>query len=478
MRDFILLYINGKEHRVTGKDVFVPITDYLRYDMGACGTKVVCAEGDCGACTVAFGRVEGDKIVYKPVNACIQYVYQLDCSHIITVEGVKLNGKLNPLQDAMVECHGAQCGYCTPGFIMAMCSIYDQGCPINIQSVKEGLTGNLCRCTGYESIIKSALQVDTKSMQKFAELYPDKTMVKSLKEHSVDSVTVEADGKRVFLPTTSKEVSELKDKHSPCTIVSGGTDVSVNMNKKGLVASNIISLSNVQGLHGMKEVDGVLEIGSRVTLTEIEHFMQDNYPEFHYILWVFGSPQIRNAGTLAGNIANASPIGDSLPFLFVMDAEVEVSGLKGSRKIKINELYKGYKQLAMAQDEIITRIFLPLPQDDEIVKLYKISKRQHLDISAFTAGIRVLTDGDKIDSAIVAYGGVAAVVFRLQKVEEFLKGKPYTLETFREAGKLAREEITPLSDVRGSKDFRWQLAENIMVKFFHETATERVLACR
>lgn len=478
MRDYILLYINGKKHRVTGSEVFVPITDYLRYDMGTCGTKVVCAEGDCGACTVAYGRVEGDKIVYKPVNACIQYVYQLDCSHIITVEGVKLNGKLNPLQDAMVECHGAQCGYCTPGFVMALCSIYDQGCPINTRSVKEGLTGNLCRCTGYESIIKSALQVDTKSMQKFGELYPDKAMVKSLKEHSTQSVAVEAGGKRVFLPTNSKEVSEIKDKHAPCVIVSGGTDVSVNMNKKGLVPDNIISLSNVQGLTDMKEVDGVLEIGARVTLTEIEHFMQDNYPEFHYILWVFGSPQIRNAGTLAGNIANASPIGDSLPFLFVMDAEVEVGGAKGTRRIKINELYKGYKQLAMTQDEIITRIFLPLPQDDEIVKLYKVSKRQHLDISAFTAGIRVATDGDKIESAMVAYGGVAAVVFRLKKVEEFLKGKPYTLETFKEAGKLARNEITPLSDVRGSQDFRWQLAENIMVKFFHETSTERVLACR
>jgi xanthine dehydrogenase small subunit len=473
------LYINGNEHRVRGADAFLPLTDYLRYNMSACGTKVVCAEGDCGACTVALGKLApGGKLEYVPVNGCIQYIYQLDCSHIITVEGVGNSEELNPVQAAMVDCHGAQCGYCTPGFIVAMCSMYNCSDKLERADVKEGLSGNLCRCTGYVSIIDAALAVDAKKFVRFSEQYPDAAMSKAFKEHSQQPPMIEAQGRSVFCPVDLPSAVEFKKKHPDAVIISGGTDVSVNMNKRGLEPQNLLSTSNLLSMDQIENDGTCLIVGARVQLRQLEHYVKELIPELYKVLFVFGSPQIRYAGTLAGNIANASPIADSGPFLFVMDAAIEVASASGSRRIKINDLYQGYKKLAMTPEEIITNIHIPLPRMDDLLKLYKISRREHLDISSFTAAIRLQRDSDKIVAPAVAYGGVGPVVMRLRKTEEYLNGKPFTLETFKSAGSIARSEITPISDVRGAQDFRYQLAENVLVKFYYETAAERQLVCR
>lgn len=481
MRDYILLYINGREHKVSGEMAFVPVTDYLRYELGLCGTKVVCAEGDCGACTVMLGRQEQGEMVYKPINSCIQYICQLDCAHLVTVEGLKLNGKLNPVQNAMVECQGAQCGYCTPGFVVAMCSMFDEGKPLSACQIKDGLIGNLCRCTGYEAIVEAGLAVDLSHWEPVSKLYPANEMLKNFKEHLSQSIHIKADGKELFVPASVKDACRFKSENPQTVMITGGTDVSVNMNKRGLVPEILMATSNLPGLSEIvsKQENGrtVLEIGARVSLKQLEDYISKINEEMKYILWVFGSPQIRHAGTLAGNIANASPIADTPPFLFIMDAEIEAMGVNGSRKIKMTEFYTGYKKLALQSDEMITRIFLPLPLKDEIVRLYKISRRQHLDISAFTAAIRLKVENRKIKTAAVSYGGVAAVILRMTAVEEFLIGKEFSLETCRQAGKLARSEITPLTDVRGSRDYRLTLAENIFSKFYHETR-ERQLVCQ
>lgn len=481
MRDYILLYINGREHRVSGEKVFAPVTDYLRYDLGLCGTKVVCAEGDCGACTVMLGRLEGEDLVYKPINSCIQYVFQLDCSHVITVEGLKHNGQLNPVQAAMVECHGAQCGFCTPGFIVAMCSMFDDGKPKSACEIKDGLTGNLCRCTGYEAILKAGLEVDLSQWEPIAKRYPSSEMVKAFKLQLKESVSLKWDGKELFVPSDLKAACEFKSKNPATVIVTGGTDVAVNMNKRGLVPDYVMATSNLCGLSEIVSRKGgertVLEIGGRVTLKALEDYVSELSEEMKYVMWVFGSPQIRYAGTLAGNVANASPIADTPPMLFTMDAEIEATGVNGVRRIKMTDFYLGYKKLALQADELITKIHLPLPTKDEIVRLYKVSRRQHLDISAFTAAIRLKVTRGKIETAAITYGGVAAVVMRLPKVEQFLIGKEFSLETCREAGRLARSEVAPISDVRGSRDYRLALAENIFSKFYHETA-ERELVCQ
>jgi xanthine dehydrogenase small subunit len=485
MRDFVLLYVNGVEYRVGGEDAFMSLSDYLRYSLSKCGTKVVCAEGDCGACTVFLGRLNAAKsgIEYIPVNACIQYMYQLDCTHIVTVEGLKVDGDLNRIQQSMVDCHGAQCGYCTPGFIVAMCSLFEQcdksekPCSVTRQDVSDALTGNLCRCTGYEAIIKAAMSVDEKEYKRLENLYPPQTFVAAFKKHHEEPVLVKGDEAEFFKPTDVKSAVEYKSKNSGAVIVSGGTDVCVNLNKGRIEPRNVLVLTHVAGLEELKLSGDTVEVGARVTLRRLEEFFQKSLPEFHHILWIFGSPQIRYAGTLAGNIANGSPIADSLPFLFVSGAEVEVAGLKGERRIKVNQLYSGYRKMVLTDDEIIVRVHIPLPSKATKLKLYKVSKREHLDISSFTAAISLERNGDKIANAQVAYGGVAAVVLKLAKTEEFLNGKAFTLETFREAGEVAMKEITPISDVRGSKDYRLQLAANIMEKFYFETAEEKELVC-
>lgn len=478
MRDYVLLYINGKEHRIKGEEVFQPITDYLRYGQSVCGTKVVCAEGDCGACTVLVGRPGGgDALVYRALNACIQFVYQLDCSHVITVEGLAVEGDLNAVQESMVKCHGAQCGYCTPGFVVALCGMYDAHQHVDKELVKEELTGNLCRCTGYESIVKAAMEVDQAKLFRANRQYPPAPMLKIFKEQSGKPVFVEADGRTFFGPVSVGDAVRFRAEHPDAVIVSGGTDVSVNMNKRAFSPAAIMTTTHLPGLDEIRTVDGIIELGARVNLRDLELYVKDVIPEFYRMLWIFGSPQIRSAGTLAGNIANASPIGDTIPFLLVADAEIEVTGVKGTRRINCNDLYKGYKMLAMDKDEMITRIFIPIPASSDLLKVYKVSRREHLDISTFGAAVRIIKEGSKIKSARIAYGGVAATVVRLKSTEQFLQGKEFEFQTFASAAKMARDEVLPISDVRGSSDFRLQLAENILLKFFYETADERALSC-
>lgn len=486
MRDHLVFYINGKEQRVSGSQAFMPLSSYLRYVKQATGTKVVCEEGDCGACTVLIGRLKGEDVSYKAVNSCIQFLYQLDCSHIVTVEGLKVDGQLNAVQESMVDCHGAQCGYCTPGFIVAMQAIYDKSCEgpktcdgsVTEQCVKDALTGNLCRCTGYESIIQAGMNVAANEMVSLHKLYPAKGMVETFKKESKTPILIEWEGKKFFNPVDVASACEFKGKNPGTVIVSGGTDVCVNCNKRAFDPQSIMGLSNIEDMQQLKVVDGVLHVGGKVTLTALEDYVKDLIPELHRMLWVFGSPQIKNAGTLAGNVANASPIGDTPPFLFVTNAEIGLTGVKGTRYVNINNLYKGYKQLDMTADELISEIRIPVPKKEEVLKLYKVSKRKNLDISTFTAAMLMHRSGNKIDSISIAYGGVAAVVLRLPKTEAFLKGKDISEETFRLAGEIAKGEITPISDVRGSSDFRNQLAENILLKFFYDSIEEKELACR
>ena len=451
MRDHILFHINGKEHRAAGAEVFATLANYLRYDAGATGTKIVCEEGDCGACTVLIRRSSRED--FKPINSCIQLLCQLDGASIVTVEGLKLNGALSAVQEAMVLHQGAQCGYCTPGFIVAMSAMYETSNRVDEQQVRVGLTGNLCRCTGYEPILKAALDVDATNAPKVREIYPHVPDAR-------DAVRVE----NFFAPTALADAIAFKRNHPGCTIIQGATDVGVWVTKRAFTAPAMLYLGKIEELNELK--DGAsITVGANVSLAAFELLIRDRIPELYRILNVFGSPQIRCAGTLVGNIANGSPIGDTLPYLFVADAQLELAGTTGTRVIPVASFYRGYKKFDLKPDEIITRAFIPVVKDT--LKLYKVSRRRDLDISAFTAAIRLRVNG-RIEEARIAYGGVAPTVVRMPKVEKFLTGKSPLLETFQRAGAIARAEIKPITDVRGSADYRLQLAENILSKFWHE----------
>jgi xanthine dehydrogenase small subunit len=461
LRNHIVFHVNGREHRVEGPEVFTTVSNWLRYDAGATGTKIVCEEGDCGACTVLIRRSAGEE--YLPVNSCIQALCQLDGASMITVEGLASGGKLTPVQESMVQCHGAQCGYCTPGFIMAMSALYETSPRVNEKQVRDGLTGNLCRCTGYEPIIKAALAVDGGTAPSLRDRYPALPDAR-------DGVTIEADGRMFFAAATIDDAVAFKAAHPGCTIVQGGTDVGVWINKRGYNSSAMLSLGKIAPLCELVEDRGTIIAGANVTLSQVETFIETRIPQLFAILNIFGSPQIKNAGTLVGNIANGSPIGDTLPFLYVAGAELELAGLNGTRHVPVESFYLGYRKFDLHPDEIITRVIIPPVADT--LRLYKVSRRKDLDISAFTAAIRLRVVDGTIAEARVAYGGVAPTVLRLPKTEEFFAGKPLRLETFERAGVLAAAEVSPISDVRGSRDYRLLLAENVMSKCWYDVEAD------
>jgi xanthine dehydrogenase small subunit len=451
MRDHILIHINGREHRIEGDAAFVTLANYLRQDVGATGTKIVCEEGDCGACTVLTRRAADAD--YRAVNSCILSLAQLDGSSIVTVEGLRETNGLHPVQEAMVQCHGAQCGYCTPGFVVAMAALFERCDRVDEKQVRDGLTGNLCRCTGYEPIIKAALAVDGAGITRIRERY-------SKLPDAHDSVQVGS----FCAPATLDEAIAFKRDHPGCTIVQGGTDVGVWVNKRNYQAPAMLSLAKIDSLNELREEDGAIVAGANATLADFEVFIAERIPELARILAVFGSPQIKNAGTLVGNIANGSPIGDTLPYLFVAGAMLELNG--DARTVPVDRFYLGYRKFDLRPDEIITRVRIGIVRDT--LKLYKVSRRRDLDISAFTAAIRLAMNGEHIERAGIAYGGVAPTVIRLPRTEAFLVGKSATFDTFEHAGRVARDEIKPISDVRGSADYRSQLAENIMAKFWFD----------
>jgi xanthine dehydrogenase small subunit len=479
MRDYVLFYINGQRCQVRGEAAFTMLSDFLRSERHLVGTKVVCAEGDCGACTVLVGRLEGQHFRYETVDSCIHFLHQLDGKHVLTVEGLQHHSRLHPVQQALVDHHGSQCGYCTPGFVMALAGLCEEKATDDLESLKIGLTGNLCRCTGYLPILEAGLTLNPLAIQPLTERYGSAALVNDLREHLQIPVLIRSDdsngASRLFFgPRSLEDAVAFKASYPEAVLVSGATELGVLRNKQGWEPRVLMSLAGVPGLDTLEPTHETLLIGANVTWRQVEAFARDSLPELYQLILRFGSPQIRNVATVIGNIAHGSPIADSLPFLLVMDAELEIVRSTGSRRVKLNDFYKGYKVKDLAAEEIITRVFVPLPAADEVLKLYKVSRRRDLDIATVGAAIRLKRAGDIITRAFVAVSGVAPTVLRLPQTEAYLQGKLFAEETFREAGRQARAEITPLSDVRGSRDFRLLLTQNLLVKCYQDCVTNGV----
>lgn len=476
MRDYALLYINGVRQEIRGNEARLSLSDYLRRRLGLIGSKIVCSEGDCGACSVLVGRPSEQGLRYRAVDSCIQFLFQLDSTHIVTIEGLAKTGGLNPIQQAMVDCNGSQCGFCTPGFVMTMAGMRENGCGHQTEDLKYGLTGNLCRCTGYTAIIEAGLAADGQEQRRLAELFPPAPMLADFAAHADEPITlVDSNCKSVFCPSSTRIALEYLNENPRAMIVSGATDVGVRVNKGMPLADKILDLNRLEELTKIELKDGKLEIGARASWTAVEAAYRDLVPAFHRVLNVFGSPQIRNVGTIGGNIINASPIADSLPFLHVVDAELQLSGRGNHRRVNINDFYKGYKKFDLGEGELLTKITVPLPAAEDLLGLYKVSRRRDLDISSFTAAIRLHLDGNTILQAAIAFGAVGPIVLRARQTESFLVGREFSEANMREAGDRAIAEVTPISDVRGSADYRWQLTRNVLLKFYLENQPEAVL---
>ena len=467
MRDSLVFYLNGQRQEIRCEAALLNLAQWLRERKRMKGTKVVCNEGDCGACSVLVGRRDGDCFDYRPIDSCIAFPFQLDQTHVVTVEGLGQDAELSAVQQAMVDCHGSQCGFCTPGFVATMHGMLEKQSALTEESLRYGLSGNLCRCTGYVQIIDAGKSIVADQVQPLNEVYPPGPILRDFDDLD-DEVQIKVNDRVVFVPSTIDQVVAILSDHPNATMVAGATDYGVIRNHGRDEPTDIISLCCVADFDHIKIVDGSLCIGGGATWTDIENFIQQSIPQYHKILIRFGSPQIRNAGTLAGNLAGGSPIGDSIPFHMVMDSQLELTGPDGVRTVKLCDFYTGYRQNVMSSGELITEIITPLPKDDERLSLFKISKRQDMDISTETLGVWVKLDGEKVADARVAIGGVGATVMRITNAEQSLIGATLSEESFRKAGGILRKEILPWSDVRGGDDYRLQLAENLMLKSFYE----------
>jgi xanthine dehydrogenase small subunit len=400
-------------------------------------------------------------------------MFQLDGTHIVTVEGLGSERSLSPVQQAMVDYHGSQCGFCTPGFVVAMTGLLEEREALDEAELRCGLTGNLCRCTGYLPIIEAGIECDAGRHERMRVLYPEEELLAEFAKRRGETIEIraESDGEEFFCLSPPDLSAALAYLHAypQSTIIAGATDVGVRINKSLTVPNAILDLNRVAELDDIGVHDGELVLGARASWTAIERVCQDLVPEFHKIVAIFGAPQIRHVGTIGGNIANASPIADSLPFLYVMDALLELTSVDATRNVPIVEFYKGYKKLDLRPGELITRIRVPLPASNELLRLYKVSRRLDLDIASFTAAIRVRLNGDLIEDAAIAFGAVGPTVIRARRTESFLRSRMFDEDTLRAAGDVAVEEISPISDVRGAADYRYQLTRNILLKFFHET---------
>lgn len=473
MKDQVELYINGERCTISDADAFLTLADFLRYRARLTGTKIVCAEGDCGACTVLSRCLHQADASFEMLNACIYFVWQLDGHQIITVEGLKRNGKLHPAQSAMIDCHGAQCGYCTPGFVCSLAKLADDasraGFSIDRKRAQNYLTGNLCRCTGYDSILEAATSMSCNEVEPLEQYYPlrqDQRPIRQCKQ-------ISHEGKSLLLPTTLAEAQGFCQLEPQ--IVAGATDLGVLNNKGKWVPRTLMSLKQIVELDRVQFDSTSIRIGANVTLAETAKQLRSDFPEFSRLLRIFASPQIKNVATLVGNMMNASPIADTIPFLKIIDAKVHLLGSAGTRTVDINDFFQnGYKQLARRADEFVTYIELPLSRLS--FKLYKASRRKDLDISTVTAAFAFQLNEGKFTHFALALGGISASVIRFKNLESSVIGRNPDRSLFLELFTEVDCQIKPLSDVRGSAQYRRMIVRNFLLRFCDEIIGSEVAA--
>ncbi len=519
MRDFVLFYLNGKPVTVRGEKTRMMLADFLRYEKHLTGTKIVCAEGDCGACSVLRYSPLQLQSGFVAINSCITTVAQMDGSSLVTVEGLADENRLHPIQESMVACHGSQCGFCTPGFVMATAGLVEKkllqqqakelntsDAKISEKEAKNYLTGNLCRCTGYQPIIDAVTSVDISHCQSLEKRYWTQEISSKLEKHIETSLWVQqlSGSSRwiYFAPTTLQEAKDYLHQQADVKIVAAGTDFGVLVNKEKMEPTHWLSLNLVKEMYQLKigsvqqdslsqkksnQGQGVQDaqnktqqtqatqsknnqiwVGARVTLAEMRRQIEVAVPEFAKFLDVFASPQIKNAATLVGNIANASPIADTPAFLLIANAVVVVAGKDGDREIPLDKFYLGYRQTAIKPNEMIVAIRFDIPQKNEIIKLRKSSQRKDLDISCVNVGFRLLMSDNKIADLKISMGGVAATPLRLSQTESALRGKAWNEKLLPELISHVQSEINPISDLRGSSSFRRLLVENLLTQFHQE----------
>jgi len=464
----------NKIHSISNIDPNETILNYVRLNLKKTGTKEGCAEGGCGACTVVLGDLKNNKIVYQAINSCIAFVPSLEGKQLILVEDlVSKNGALHTVQDAMINYHGSQCGFCTPGFVMSLFAMYKNFSSYNKENIQDSISGNLCRCTGYRPIVDAAKSLNNVNrLDQFDK--NKKKIISLLKKINSENLSFKNGNKKYFSP---KNINELKKiiKDNPNSIfLSGGTDLSLNVTKGRKDIPNIISLNSIKELKFIKERNGNIEVGAATSLTEFELFIKKYYSDFNTILKRYGSVQIRNVGTIAGNIATASPIGDTLPLLLSLDAKVVLQKISKKTILPLKNFFVSYRKTKLKKGQFIHSIIIPIFKKN-IFKAYKISKRIDDDISSVCASFNLEINNKKIKNVKIAYGGMAPIPKRAINCEKTLINSSLSEESFEKAKKNLEKDFNPINDTRATKDYRMEVAKNLLMKCFIEIKKNKLI---
>ena len=455
-------------------DPQLTVLDWLRAQRRT-GTKEGCAEGDCGACTVVVGDLDGAGIRYRSFNACIQLLATLDGRQLITVEDLAREG-LHPVQQAMVDHHGSQCGFCTPGFVMSLFAMYHQerpappGAALRAQ-VDEGLAGNLCRCTGYAPIVRAAEQALSGPADDHARLREIQPR---------ESLALEHRGRRFFAPRSLDELCGLLAQYPEAVMVAGATDVGLWITKQLRVMDTLVYTGNVAELQSLAvdRASATLEIGAAVSYTDAMDALTEAYPEFRPLLSRLGAVQVRNAGTIGGNIANGSPIGDMPPPLIALGARVSLRSAQDRRTVELEDFFIEYGRQDLRAGECVEKILVPLPGPEQQFRVYKLSKRFDQDISAVCAAFAVTLEDGAVASIRIAYGGMAGVPARATHAENALLGQPWTRAGAERAMAALTSDFQPITDWRASREYRMVSAQNLLLRFFLDTSGEEPVQLR
>ncbi len=453
--------------------VYTPTTtvlQYLRSRPDRRGTKEGCAEGDCGACTVVVAEPTSDgRLNYRAVDSCLLFLPMLHGKQLLTVESLGRSDRLHPVQDAMVRHHASQCGFCTPGFVMAMYALCRNHSRADRVVIDDALTGNLCRCTGYRPIVDAAANVCSRPIRDEWSR-SEKTTAAKLRRMARAAVTIDTGPQIYYRPPILREALTFKHRNPEALIVTGATDVALRVTKRYERLRSILDLSACRELqkHSLRKKS--ITIGSGVPLNDVRDIVRDSFPALAAMLDVFGSAQIRNLATLGGNLGTASPIGDMLPLLIAYRAVIELRNPRRQRRVAIDDFITGYRKTVRHPNEIITAIHMTVPPRRVVVKSYKVSKRRDLDISTVSAGMRLERDAQgRVKDIVLAYGGMAAMTRRAKRCEAFLLGKKWSREIVETAMPILDVDFEPISDARSGAEFRSAAARNLLLKFWWES---------